>query len=83
MKQTGTFFVMFILLSVWFCTAQDHPEDAWASVLEKYVDKRGNVDYIGLKKNLAGLDAYLDYLALHPPSQDSRRVDSLAYFINL
>lgn len=53
------------------------------SILALHVDKSGNVDYMALKKDQAGLKAYLDYLALHPPSQDSRRVDSLAYYINL
>lgn len=83
MKQSGTFFVILFLVSAWFCKAQDQGNKPWEAVLAKHVNERGNVNYNALKKDLAGLDAYLDYLALHPPSQDSRRVDSLAYFINL
>lgn len=75
--------MILFLVSVWFCNAQDHADTTWEAVLAEHVDERGDVNYSKLKMNLAGLDAYLDYLALHPPSQDSRRVDSLAYFINL
>lgn len=83
MNHSGTFLVVLFSFLTWYSTAQDRGDEIYAGVLQKHVNERGNVDYRKLKTDLAGLDAYLDYLALHPPSQDSRRVDSLAYFINL
>ncbi len=62
---------------------QAQEASTWEALLSKHVDGDGNVDYRALQKNPAGLTAYLDFLATHPPSQDSQQADSLAYFINL
>ncbi|MFD2099752.1 DUF547 domain-containing protein [Flagellimonas iocasae] len=55
----------------------------WDTILNRYVDGDGNVNYAGLKEDSTQLDAYLDHLGQHPPSQTWSKEDSLAYFINL
>lgn len=57
--------------------------DAWGSLLQKYVDEKGNVNYGGFKKDIAKLDGYLNSLAQNPPSGDWTKNEKLAYYINL
>lgn len=55
----------------------------WNNLLQKYVDDDGNVNYKGIKKDVARLDDYLDYLSKNPPSTTWSKNEKLAYFINL
>ena len=55
---------------------------AWDQLLRTYVNDRGNVDYAGLKRNEAKLDAYLTTLENHPPVRQWSRNEALAYWIN-
>ena len=55
----------------------------WDTVVQKYVDESGNVDYKTLKEQPGAVLGYLDHLSGFPPALDWSRADSLAYYINL
>ena len=57
--------------------------DNWDSLLKKYVDDSGNVDYKNFKNDFDQLLGYLDYLANNPISNTAQREERLAYYINL
>ena len=58
----------------------------WSSVLEKYVDERGRVDYLGLNRDRTGLDRYVEAIGRVSPKNSPglfpTREDRLAYYIN-
>lgn len=58
----------------------------WTAVLERFVDEGGRVDYEGLARDRAGLDAWLARLARQgpksTPSLFPERNDRLAYYVN-
>ncbi len=56
---------------------------AWNSLLKKYVDNTGNVDYKAFKTDQAALTSYLDDLAHTKPSEKWSKEEGLAYYINL
>jgi hypothetical protein len=60
--------------------------DDWTSVVERYVDETGLVDYEGLAGDRAALDRYLDEVhRISPRSNPERfptRNDALAYYLN-
>lgn len=62
------------------------PQDSWASVLQRYVDDQGRVNFIGLSKDRAALDNYVRYVyrvsPLSDPSAFPSREQRLAYYIN-
>ncbi len=55
----------------------------WDSLLKKYVDDEGHVNYEGFKKAVTKLDGYLKALAANPPSKNWTKEERLAYYINL
>ena len=57
--------------------------DNWDSLLKKYVDGSGNVDYKNFKNDIDQLQDYLDYLAKNPISNAAQKEERLAYYINL
>jgi len=59
----------------------DH--SAWNSLLKKYVDQTGNVDYKAFKNDQATLSSYLNYLGNTPPSEIWSKEEGLSYYINL
>ncbi len=59
----------------------DH--SSWNSLLKKYVDDSGNVDYKGFKTDQDALSSYLDYLGNTIPSETWSKEEGLAYYINL
>ena len=59
----------------------DHSQ--WDKLLKKYVDKEGYVDYVGFKKDIAELDAYLEMFSKNQPQKDWGEPELLAYYINL
>ncbi len=54
----------------------------FSSILNKYVDNNGMVDYNSLQKNVKVLDEYLDQISSKPPKSNWTRQDSMAYWIN-
>lgn len=52
------------------------------SLLMKYVDKEGLIDYDGFKNDSVKFEAYLDDLRKHPPGESWSDYDRLAYWIN-
>ena len=65
-------------------SAQTKPvsHDIFDGLLKKYVDKNGNVNYIGLKKDQKILDSYLTLLSSNEPSASWSKDEQLAYWIN-
>jgi hypothetical protein len=57
--------------------------DQLNTLLGKYVDVKGNVDYKGLKRNKKDLDALYDKIISISPQDDWSRDQALAYWINL
>lgn len=56
---------------------------AFSDLLKRYVSAAGNVDYVGLKKEHAALDAYITTLSANTPSSSWSRNEKLAYWINV
>jgi len=58
----------------------------WTTVLERWVDERGRVDYLGLAANRAVLDRYLAAVAESSPRSAPQRFpsrdDALAFYLN-
>jgi len=59
----------------------DHSQ--WDSLLKKYVDSNGLVDYKGFEKDKPLLRGYLNQLAALDPNKDWSVQELLAYYINL
>ena len=55
---------------------------AYNSLLQKHVDKQGNVDYKGLKTDEAKLDMYMEYLAATSPDKTWSVNNQKAFWIN-
>ena len=55
---------------------------AYNSLLQKHVDKQGNVDYKGLKTDEARLDMYMEYLAATSPNKTWSINKQKAFWIN-
>ena len=62
------------------------PEKAWANVLSRFVDDKGRIDFAGIAKSPADLDAYLAYVARVSPESSPQAFPTaatrLAYYIN-
>lgn len=58
----------------------DHQK--WNRLLQKHVTANGNVDYLGLKKDLIQLQTYLDELSANVPQKSWSKNAVLAYWIN-
>ncbi|MBL7825276.1 MAG: DUF547 domain-containing protein [Saprospiraceae bacterium] len=52
------------------------------TLLQKYVDASGRVNYTGLKSEKAALDAYCQSLSDHPVEESWSRHEKMAYWIN-
>lgn len=59
---------------------------AWARVLARFVDERGRIDFEGVAKDPADLDAYVAYVGSVSPKSNPAafpaREDVLAYYLN-
>jgi hypothetical protein len=66
--------------------ASEPPYDAWAKVLQKFVDDQGRVDFAALAKDRADLDHFVDYVYDFGPNNAPQyfptREHVLAYHIN-
>lgn len=62
-------------------TAPSHA--AWNTLLDRYVDNSGNVDYGGFQKAGGQLEDYLETLQQNPPTKAWTRNERLAYWINV
>ncbi len=66
--------------------AEPFSHQDWTSVLAKFVDERGMVDYVALARDRADLDRYLAKIEATSPSSRTplfpSRDDQLAYWIN-
>ncbi len=57
--------------------------EQWNVLLKKYVDLEGNVDYKNFKSDIGALNAYLEDLSIHSPSNNWNKNEKLAYYINI
>src|SRR2546425_11667965 len=62
------------------------PDEAWARVLQRAVDRQGRLDFTLVARDRTDLDTYLAYVAqvsphTHAPLFPSRQ-DALAYYLN-
>jgi hypothetical protein len=72
------------------CFAIDSPEsnaapighESWNTLLKKYVDTKGFVNYAGMASEEAKLDAYLSLISKNVPSSSWSTNEKLAYWIN-
>jgi hypothetical protein len=55
----------------------------WNTLLKKYVDINGNVNYKAFQKDKSALDTYLNILAENSPSENWSKNEKLAYYINI
>lgn len=62
------------------------PEGAWASVLSRFVDEQGRIDFAGIAREPGDLETYVEFLSRTGPSTDPGRFTTpesrLAYWIN-
>ena len=74
----------FILFSFLFLIAfnSNAQTENYNALLQKYVDKKGNVDYKGLKTDESKLTAYLTYLAKTTPQKSWSDNKKKAFWIN-
>lgn len=54
----------------------------WNQLLKKHVSDQGKVDYLGFKKDLTELNAYLDWLSNSKPSETWSKDQLMAFWIN-
>ena len=54
----------------------------WNQLLKKHVSDQGKVDYLGFKKDLTDLNAYLDWLSNSKPSEIWSKDQLMAFWIN-
>ncbi len=64
-------------------TTQKADHKSWDSLLKKYVDEDGFVDYEGFKNNQEQLIDYLNYLSKNIPDESWTIQEQLAFYINL
>ena len=82
------FVALFFILSS--CFAIDSPESnaapishsTWNTLLKKYVDDKGFVNYAGFAKEEAQLDDYLKLISNNAPANSWSTNEKLAYWIN-
>lgn len=88
MKLTIVFSIFLITVSSCFAvnaptsTAEPISHEIWNSLLKKYVDNKGFVDYGGFKKDQAELKKYLDLVEKNAPGDKWSKDEKLAYWIN-
>jgi hypothetical protein len=67
-------------------TSAGEAEKAWARVLAKHVDEKGRIDFVGLSRERADLDAYVAWIGrvspANSPASFPSKESKLAYFIN-
>ena len=66
--------------SVYFIKVASH--DKWQKLLQKNVSEKGNVNYLGFKKDKTELKEYINYLSENQPTEKWIKNDKLAYWIN-
>ena len=67
-------------------SAPPAPDEAWARVLQRAVDRQGRLDFTLVARDRTDLDTYLAYVAqVSPPTHATlfpSRADALAYYLN-
>lgn len=63
-------------------SGQPPSHETWDQLLRQYVSATGKVNYAGLKKDKAKLEAYLDLLQKNPPQNEWPKGEKMAFWIN-
>ena len=75
--------IFFLLIGTHHLQAQHiHDHKLWDELLQMYVDGHGGVDYEGILKDKAKLEAYLEVVNAHPPESSWTQQEKKAYLIN-
>ena len=94
MKRSAVYFFVLLQLTLQACAtlvqapqcppdpARGAPLEAYARVLARYVNERGEVDFPALARDRADLDHYIAYVARTPDHQFATPNDRLAHYIN-
>ncbi len=94
MKRSAVYFFVLLQLTLQACAtlvqapqyppdpARGAPLEAYARVLARYVNERGEVDFPALARDRADLDHYIAYVARTPDHQFAIPNDRLAHYIN-
>ncbi len=94
MKRVAVYSFLFVLLTLRACATlvqapeytpdpgRGAPLEAFARVLTRYVNERGEVDFPALARDRADIDYYVAYVARTPDHQFATRNDRLAHYIN-
>jgi hypothetical protein len=78
-----TYLLLLIFPMALISIGQEHLKHSqWTSLLTKYVDDKGMVNYKGFKKEEATLDKYLAVLSDNHPTSSWSKDDQLAFWIN-
>ena len=72
-----------LITEVEIVTTKPSIHKTWSILLQKHVNKNGDVDYQGFKKDIDSLNSYLGTLEKNIPSETSSREQKLAYWINV
>jgi hypothetical protein len=86
-----TFLTLIVLLFCFACHSINPTQsgtkpvahDAFTTILQKYVDVSGNVNYSGLRNDPTALTTYLEQLSDNPPNDQWTKQEQLAYWINV
>ena len=77
---------LLLMATVSAASQTGEPLNAWARVLDAYVDERGRVDFVGLTAGSEDLKAYVDYIAAvsprSAPDAFATADAELAYYLN-
>ncbi|MGH8611525.1 MAG: DUF547 domain-containing protein [Gammaproteobacteria bacterium] len=94
MQRVAVYLFLFVLLTLQACATlvqapkytpdpgRGAPLEAYARVLARYVNERGEVDFPALARDRGDLDYYVAYVARTPGHQFATRNDRLAHYIN-
>lgn len=88
MENNRNIMVTLLLVLSFFTLTSPAPEvkapdhQAWNTLLEQYVSAEGRVNYAGLKKDQAKLNAYLKTLSEQHPQSSWLRNEQMAFWIN-
>ena len=77
-----SFYLLFFICCTLSINAQKNKHSRWNQMLQKYVDKQGQVDYKSWLSEKKQLDAYIQTLEKMPPLEMASKAAKLAYWIN-
>lgn len=74
--------ITFVVIPLLSLTQEHLKHEQWNTLLQKYVDDKGHVNYKGFKKDEIQLDKYLTVLSQNHPNKNWKEKDRMAFWIN-